>query len=88
MEDRPEFAEKALFPAAEEVHLIDFYHISDSVSISSDDYVCIMTRGHAHDTIIQAEFLARSAAAPLNIEPWNWQRKPFIIILPIFTTSH
>ena len=57
LEDRPEFAEKALFPAAEEVHLIDFYHISDSVSISSDDYVCIMTRGHAHDTIIQAQLL-------------------------------
>jgi len=57
LEDRPEFADPALFPDAEEVHLIDFYHISDAVSISADDYVCIMTRGHAHDTIIQAQLL-------------------------------
>ncbi len=57
LEDREEFARTDLFPTAEAVHLIDFSRISESVSIGPDDYVCIMTRGHAHDTIIQAQLL-------------------------------
>ena len=57
MDDRPEFAEKALFPTAEQVILGDFHRISDFVTIGSEDYVCVMTRGHAGDTIVQAQVL-------------------------------
>ena len=57
LEDRPEFAKKELFPTAEEIRLVDFYHIADSVSITNEDYVCIMTRGHAYDTVLQAQIL-------------------------------
>ena len=57
MDDRPEWARKELFPTAEEVKLIDFNRISDSVSIGSSDYVCVMTRGHAFDTVVQAQVL-------------------------------
>ena len=57
MDDRPEFARRDLFPTAEEVKLVDFRRIADSVTIGEEDYVCIMTRGHAFDTVIQAQVL-------------------------------
>lgn len=57
MDDRPEFAARELFPTAEEVKLVDFRNIGESVSIGPEDYVCVMTRGHAFDTVIQAQVL-------------------------------
>ena len=57
MDDRPEFAKRELFPTAEEVLVVDFRRISDFVTIGEEDYVCIMTRGHAFDTVIQAQVL-------------------------------
>lgn len=57
LDDRPEFAKRELFPTAEEVKLIDFTKVAESVSIGPEDYVCIMTRGHAFDTVIQAQVL-------------------------------
>lgn len=57
MDDRPEFAKRELFPTAEAVKLIDFSNITESVSIGAEDYVCILTRGHACDTIIQVQVL-------------------------------
>lgn len=59
MDDRPEFAQQALFPTASHVLLVDFTRISDFVSIGEEDYVCIMTRGHAYDTVIQAQVLQK-----------------------------
>lgn len=57
VEDRPEFARPELFPTAEQIVLADLTRIGDSISISETDYVCIMTRGHAHDTVVQAQVL-------------------------------
>lgn len=57
MDDRPEWARKELFPTAEEVKLIDFNHIKDFIAIGEQDYVCVMTRGHAFDTVVQAQVL-------------------------------
>lgn len=57
MDDRSEFARRELFPTAEEVKLVDFGRIDDFVTIGEEDYVCIMTRGHAFDTVIQAQVL-------------------------------
>lgn len=57
LDDRPEFAKRELFPSAEEVKLIDFTKVAESVTIGPEDYVCIMTRGHAFDTVIQAQVL-------------------------------
>lgn len=57
MDDRPEFADPALFPTAEQVVLGDFHNVAASVTIGSEDYVCVMTRGHAGDTIVQAQVL-------------------------------
>ena len=57
LDDREEFARKELFPAAEDVRVVDFGRIGDFVSIGPEDYVCVMTRGHAYDTVIQAQVL-------------------------------
>lgn len=57
LDDRPEFARKALFPLAEEVMLIDFERIGDFIRVGAEDYVCVMTRGHAFDTVVQAQML-------------------------------
>ncbi|MBR5474574.1 MAG: XdhC family protein [Lachnospiraceae bacterium] len=61
LDDRPEFADAALFPDAEQVLLIDFHRIADFISIGEEDYVCVMTRGHAYDTIVQAQMLQTPA---------------------------
>lgn len=60
LEDRPEFAAPALFPTAEKILLVDFNRLDDFISLHDEDYVCIMTRGHAYDTAIQAQVLRRS----------------------------
>ena len=57
MDDRAEFARRELFPTAEEVKLVDFEKIADSVHIGPEDYVCVMTRGHAYDAVVQAQVL-------------------------------
>ena len=57
MDDREEFTRKKLFPGAEEVICGDLRKISDYMTIGNDDYVCVMTRGHAYDTVVQAQGL-------------------------------
>lgn len=57
LDDRAEFAARELFPTAEEVKLVDFRNIKDTVTIGKEDYVCVMTRGHAYDTVVQAQIL-------------------------------
>ena len=61
MDDREEFANERLFPTAENVMLIDFEKIADYVTIKENDYVCVMTRGHAYDTTVQAQILKTPA---------------------------
>lgn len=57
MDDRPEFARADLFPTAERVLTVDFTKLSEYVTIGPEDYVCVMTRGHAYDTVVQAQVL-------------------------------
>ena len=57
MDDREEFTRPELFPGAESVICGDLQKISDHMSIGSEDYVCVMTRGHSHDTVVQAQVL-------------------------------
>ncbi len=61
LDDRPEFADKALFPTAHEVMLLDFERVFDTVAIGPEDYVCVMTRGHAFDAVVQAQVLKTPA---------------------------
>lgn len=57
MDDREEFTKKELFPTAEQIVLGDMRRIGDYLAITSEDYVCVMTRGHAYDTVVQAQIL-------------------------------
>ena len=57
MDDREEFTKPDLFPGAEEVIRGDLRRISDHMTIGPEDYVCVMTRGHAYDTVVQAQVL-------------------------------
>lgn len=66
MDDREEFARKELFPDAEQVLLVDFERIGDSITVTENDYVCIMTRGHAWDTLLQAQ-LVRTPACYIGV---------------------
>lgn len=61
LDDRPEFARRELFPTAEEVLLVDFARIRDFVTITQEDYACVMTRGHAFDAVVQAQVLQTPA---------------------------
>lgn len=58
LEDREEFLRPELFPGALDVRRVDFERLADSVSLTSRDYVCIMTRGHHYDEILQRQVLA------------------------------
>lgn len=61
MDDREEFARKNLFPEGTDVRLIDFENIDKYVTITESDYVCVMTRGHAYDAVVQAQVLKTDA---------------------------
>ena len=60
-EDRPDFARKELFPEAESTVVGSFSDIGASVSISPDDYVVIMTRGHQADFEVLRQALLTQA---------------------------
>lgn len=62
LENREEFCKPELFPDAADVRLIENWHLKDYVTIREEDYVCIMTRGHKDDTIIQEQILRTPAA--------------------------
>ena len=57
MDDRGEFTKPELFPGAESIICGDLTRLEDYLSIGNEDYVCVMTRGHSHDTVVQAQVL-------------------------------
>lgn len=57
IDDRPEFAKREFFPTADQVLVADFNRLSDYISVTENDYLCVMTRGHAFDTVVQAQML-------------------------------
>ena len=61
MDDRAEFASKELFPTAAGTILGDFTKISDYITITENDYVVVMTRGHAHDYTVEEQVLHSDA---------------------------
>lgn len=66
VDDRPEFSNKALFPAAEDAILNDFSDIGKSMALRSCDYVAIMTRGHQNDYSVLVQAL-RSPACYIGL---------------------
>lgn len=55
-DDRPEYADPALFPTAEEVICAPFGEAGARLHVTEEDEVVIMTRGHVNDqlTLVQA----------------------------------
>lgn len=60
-DDREAFSSPQVFPEAEQCILGDFNRISDYLSIQPQDYVCIMSRGHQYDYLIQKQILTTPA---------------------------
>lgn len=58
MDDREMFANKEVFPDADQIIVGDMERIGDYVSIRPQDYVCVMTRGHQFDYYVQKQTLA------------------------------
>lgn len=61
-DDREEFANPALFPAAEGTLCGPFTELGEKVRITPDDYVVIMTRGHQADYEVLTQTLRSGAA--------------------------
>lgn len=61
LEDREDFARAELFPGVERTMLIDNSRVADFVNITEDDWVCIMTRGHKDDRIVEEQVLGTPA---------------------------
>ena len=57
MDDREEFTKPELFPGAEAVICGDLTQLGNYLTVGNEDYVCVMTRGHSHDTVVQAQVL-------------------------------
>ncbi|MDD6160916.1 MAG: XdhC family protein [Oscillospiraceae bacterium] len=61
-ENRPEFALRSRFPAAEQIVLGDYRAIGDSVELEESDFLIVMTHGHVHDFEIQEQLLRKRYA--------------------------
>jgi len=62
IEDREEFCQKALFPKAQDVRFIREEEWKTELCVNSNDYICIMTRGHKNDLACQAFALETQAS--------------------------
>lgn len=62
IEDREEFAKRELFEGVTETRIVDMNDL-DSVckEITANDYVCVMTRGHANDLEVEKHVLKTDA---------------------------
>ena len=60
-DDRPEFANPALFPGAERTLCGDFTRLTEQVTVTPEDYVVVMTRGHQADYEVLAQVLRSGA---------------------------
>ena len=60
-EEREQFASADLFPDAEKIILSGFDDIAKEITITENDFVLIMTRGHQNDYILQVQVLKTPA---------------------------
>jgi len=60
-DDRPEFTDKALFPQAEATLCGSFEELERQITVTPDDYVVIMTRGHQADYEVLTKTLRSGA---------------------------
>ncbi len=58
-ENNAKFADKSLFSGVKDVILADFLKINETVNITKDDYVVILTRGHQSDNEVLRQVISR-----------------------------
>ena len=58
-DNRPEVARPESFPQASRVILGDYGRIDEAIEVRERDYACVMTHGHAFDTEVVCQLLAR-----------------------------
>lgn len=61
VDDRPDFANRARFPEADEVICDDFANTIRRTTIDPNTYIVIVTRGHRYDEVCLREVLGRPA---------------------------
>lgn len=58
-EDSEKFADKALFPTAQNVINASFFEIDKHINITEDDYAVVLTRGHKSDNEVVRQILSK-----------------------------
>lgn len=66
MDDREEFLKPELFSGAREVKKVDFKHLDERLTITAQDYLAVMTRGHLSDAEVE-RFALRTPAAYIGV---------------------
>ncbi len=61
IDDRQEFANANRFPSVDEVIVDGFVNAFSSLSFSGNEFIVIVTRGHAHDANVLRESLSKDA---------------------------
>ena len=61
-DDRPDYARPALFPAAERVLCGGYPELCEQLELTPEDYVVVMTHGHAHDFEVERRVLCARPA--------------------------
>lgn len=60
-DDRKEFANEERFKDANRIICKDFDNINSEINITNNDFIVIMTRGHAYDYIVEKQILRSGA---------------------------
>jgi xanthine dehydrogenase accessory factor len=59
IDDREEFANRERFPEADTVIVEDFNKVFDTLDLSANPYIVIVTRGHSHDALVLEKSLVK-----------------------------
>ncbi len=62
LDDRPEYSRPELFPGADDAILCDYSDLAEYVTVTGEDYVVVMTNGHANDLTVEEQILRGSYA--------------------------
>ena len=54
---RPDYTQPDRFPESEQVICGDFEHISDYLTVTAEDYIVVVTSGHADDFTVQRQIM-------------------------------
>jgi len=78
IDDDPAFVNQERFPDADATIVMAFHHVGEAFDFGQDDYVVLMTRGHAHDhTILEqiydcpARYLGMLGSKPRIARIWQ-----------------